>query len=47
MALEIAKGDSIPRKERLIVALDVPNAQEAKELVATLGDDARRRCLFL
>lgn len=32
--------NSIPNKERLIVALDVPTAAEAKELVEALGDSA-------
>lgn len=31
---------SIPNEERLIVALDVPTASEAKALVETLGDSA-------
>ncbi len=31
----------IPREERLIVALDVPSAEEARELVAKLGDAVR------
>ena len=29
---------AIPRNERLIVALDVPTVDEAKNLVETLGD---------
>lgn len=33
--------NSIPREERLIVALDVPSAAEARELVQALGDAAR------
>lgn len=32
---------SIPRTERLIVALDVPSAKEARSLVEKLGDAAR------
>ena len=32
---------AIPRSERLIVALDVPSAAEARELAGTLGDAAR------
>ena len=32
---------TIPREERLIVALDVPGAGEARELVQALGDAAR------
>lgn len=31
----------VPREERLIVALDVPSAGEARELVQALGDAAR------
>jgi orotidine-5'-phosphate decarboxylase len=31
----------IPRRERLIVALDVPNTDEARALVTNLGDAAR------
>jgi orotidine-5'-phosphate decarboxylase len=34
-------GTPIPREERLIVALDVPSAAEARALVETLGDAAR------
>src|SRR5688572_14357583 len=33
--------NSIPRGERLIVALDVPSAREAKALVEKLGDAVR------
>jgi orotidine-5'-phosphate decarboxylase len=32
---------TVPRAERLIVALDVPSAAEAKALVETLGDSVR------
>ena len=38
MTAEISKHNTIHRKERLIVALDVPSAIEAKKLVETLGD---------
>lgn len=31
-------NNSIPNKERLIVALDVPSAAQAREMVETLGD---------
>lgn len=31
---------AIPNRERLIVALDVPTVQEAKDLVTTIGDSA-------
>ena len=31
----------IPRRERLIVALDVPDAKSAREFVTTLGDSAQ------
>jgi len=34
----VANSRNIPRRERLIVALDVPNADAARTLVATLGD---------
>jgi len=34
-------GTPIPREERLIVALDVPSAAEARALVEQLGDAAR------
>jgi orotidine-5'-phosphate decarboxylase len=34
-------GTPIPREERLIVALDVPSAAEARALVEKLGDAAR------
>ena len=40
MTAEIAKRQSIPRQERLIVALDVPSAKEARQLVEKLGDAA-------
>jgi len=33
--------DAIPRRERLIVALDVPSAAEARKRVETLGDAVR------
>jgi orotidine-5'-phosphate decarboxylase len=36
--MESAQPKNIPRAERLIVALDVPNADEARKLVGTLGD---------
>jgi orotidine-5'-phosphate decarboxylase len=38
MSATTSQGKSIPRKERLIVALDVPSAEEAKRLVERLGD---------
>ena len=38
MTTEMPERNTIPRHERLIVALDVPNAEEAKRLVMTLGD---------
>jgi len=40
MTAEIPKRHAIPRSERLIVALDVPNAEQAKKLVEMLGDAA-------
>lgn len=40
MTTETPKRSPIPRNERLIVALDVPSAEEAKKLVVTLGDAA-------
>ena len=40
MTAQSSKRNAIPRRERLIVALDVPNADEAKKLVETLGDAA-------
>jgi len=36
----VANSRSIPRRERLIVALDVPSADDAHALVARLGDEA-------
>jgi len=36
----VANSRTIPRRERLIVALDVPSAPEARALVARLGDEA-------
>jgi orotidine-5'-phosphate decarboxylase len=33
--------DAIPRRERLIVALDVPSAADARKLVEKLGDSVR------
>ena len=39
MTTELSKR--IPRNERLIVALDVPSAEEARKLVETLGDAVR------
>jgi len=38
MTTEMPERKTIPRRERLIVALDVPNAEEARKLVVTLGD---------
>ena len=38
MTMESPERKTIPRKERLIVALDVPSAEEARKLVVTLGD---------
>jgi orotidine-5'-phosphate decarboxylase len=38
MSASTSQGKSIPGKERLIVALDVPSAEEAKRLVERLGD---------
>ncbi len=38
MTTQTAVLKSIPRKDRLIVALDVPSAEEAKQLVGALGD---------
>ena len=38
MTTEISKRNNIPRNERLIVALDVPSAEEARKLVETLGE---------
>jgi len=38
MTTEMPERNAIPRNERLIVALDVPNADEARKLVVTLGD---------
>jgi orotidine-5'-phosphate decarboxylase len=35
----VANSRPIPRRERLIVALDVPSASDARALVAKLGDD--------
>jgi orotidine-5'-phosphate decarboxylase len=35
----VANSRSIPRRERLIVALDVPSVSEARALVAGLGDE--------
>lgn len=35
---EMPARNTIPREERLIVALDVPSAEEARNLVETLGD---------
>ena len=40
MTAGISTHSTIPRKERLIVALDVPNAEEARRLVERLGDGA-------
>lgn len=40
MTTEMQTSKIIPRNERLIVALDVPNAEEAKRLVDELGDAA-------
>ena len=40
MTTEMRTSKVIPRNERLIVALDVPNAEEAKRLVDELGDAA-------
>ena len=36
----MANSRPIPRRERLIVALDVPTVSDARALVATLGDEA-------
>src|SRR4030095_13791518 len=36
----VANSRSIPRRERLIVALDVPSVSDARALVAKLGDEA-------
>jgi len=36
----VANSRRIPRRERLIVALDVPSVRDARALVATLGDEA-------
>ncbi len=36
----MANSRSIPRRERLIVALDVPSVSDARALVAKLGDEA-------
>ena len=36
----MANSRRIPRRERLIVALDVPSVSDARALVATLGDEA-------
>jgi len=36
----VANSRRIPRRERLIVALDVPSANDARALVAKLGDEA-------
>ncbi|HTO47830.1 MAG TPA: orotidine-5'-phosphate decarboxylase [Burkholderiales bacterium] len=36
----MANSRRIPRRERLIVALDVPSANDARALVAKLGDEA-------
>jgi orotidine-5'-phosphate decarboxylase len=36
----VANSRNIPRRERLIVALDVPSVSEARALVARLGDEA-------
>lgn len=38
MTAETSKRNTISRRERLIVALDVPSAEEARKLVVTLGD---------
>lgn len=38
MTTKVQERRSIPRRERLIVALDVPNAEEARKLVVTLDD---------
>jgi orotidine-5'-phosphate decarboxylase len=35
----VANSRSIPRRQRLIVALDVPSAADARALVAKLGDE--------
>jgi orotidine-5'-phosphate decarboxylase len=36
----VANSHQIPRRERLIVALDVPTVSDARALVAKLGDEA-------
>jgi len=36
----VANSRNIPRRERLIVALDVPSVSDARALVAKLGDEA-------
>jgi orotidine-5'-phosphate decarboxylase len=36
----VANSRRIPRRDRLIVALDVPSANDARALVETLGDEA-------
>jgi orotidine-5'-phosphate decarboxylase len=36
----VANSHQIPRRERLIVALDVPTVSDARALVAELGDEA-------
>jgi orotidine-5'-phosphate decarboxylase len=36
----VANSHQIPRRERLIVALDVPTVNDARALVAKLGDEA-------
>jgi orotidine-5'-phosphate decarboxylase len=36
----VANSRNIPRRERLIVALDVPTVSDARALVAKLGDEA-------
>ncbi len=35
----MANSRSIPRRDRLIVALDVPSVNDARALVAKLGDE--------
>ncbi len=40
-AATAAAGSAIDRRDRLIVALDVPTAAEARAMVETLGDSAR------
>ena len=40
-AASVTAGSSIDRRDRLIVALDVPTAAEARTLVDALGDSAR------